>query len=278
MAPNGEDELSAGNEPPLEAAPGEQLFRALAHPVRLHILMALAAGPRAYTDLRRRVGAVAETPSSSRGKFNYHLDALERARLIEQRDDAYVLASLGRSALRLIEGASEAPAIPDTPAGPAPEILTRTLRGVLAAVPAGATMIILVLLAEAATLPAGAAPPPLSALLPWGLATSMAVLIAVALFPLPSAQLASTTWSRLARNASLALLGGLVAATPYEVYQALLLHQPFSERAAAGWALVLILSVAWFALLNLGQLVLYLKERIHRDELDLPTESTTPRE
>jgi ArsR family transcriptional regulator, arsenate/arsenite/antimonite-responsive transcriptional repressor len=79
------------------------LFRALGHPVRLAILMELAAGPKCVTDIQELVDA-------PQANVSQHLAVLRHARLIDFHEDGklrcYYVARPGllKVLLRLIHG------------------------------------------------------------------------------------------------------------------------------------------------------------------------------
>ena len=79
------------------------LFRVLGHPVRLSILLELAAGPKCVTDIQELVRV-------QQANVSQHLSALRHERLVDFHEDGklrcYYIArpSLARVILRLIHG------------------------------------------------------------------------------------------------------------------------------------------------------------------------------
>jgi ArsR family transcriptional regulator len=79
------------------------LFRVLGHPVRLSILLELAAGPKCVTDIQELVRV-------QQANVSQHLSALRHEKIVDFHEDGklrcYYIArpSLARAILRLIEG------------------------------------------------------------------------------------------------------------------------------------------------------------------------------
>lgn len=103
MGPAGKDpNMSKGDEPDaVDAADATAVFRGLADPTRVSILVSLAehhregGGPLGFSELRR----MAEVSDS--GRFNYHLNELV-PRFVTQTDEGYRLRYAGRQAYALI--------------------------------------------------------------------------------------------------------------------------------------------------------------------------------
>ena len=81
-----------------------RIFRALGHPLRIHIIQLLSQAPLTYTQLARL--CFQDTYAFDTGKFNYHLRYLRDARLIRNVKRAgkyvYELTSLGRKIAKII--------------------------------------------------------------------------------------------------------------------------------------------------------------------------------
>lgn len=79
------------------------LFRALGHPIRIKILLALANQPLPYSKLARLIFI---SPYFDSGKFNYHLKYLMHAGLITQAPSEsgyiYKLTTKGRKITEII--------------------------------------------------------------------------------------------------------------------------------------------------------------------------------
>jgi len=79
------------------------LLRVLGHPIRLSILLELAAGPKCVTDIQELLGV-------HQANVSQHLTALRHERIVDFHEDGklrcYYIArpSLARAILRLIEG------------------------------------------------------------------------------------------------------------------------------------------------------------------------------
>ena len=80
-----------------------RILKALSHPARYSILLRLMVGPKGFSRLAEEVYGEDIDTGRIAGKFVYHLNVLEKARLVERHDGKWRITSLGLRALEVVE-------------------------------------------------------------------------------------------------------------------------------------------------------------------------------
>ena len=80
-----------------------RILKALSHPTRYSILLRLANGSKGFSRLAEEVYGEDIDTGRIAGKFVYHLNVLENARLVERHDGKWRITFLGLRALEIVE-------------------------------------------------------------------------------------------------------------------------------------------------------------------------------